>query len=222
MRVILADHKPYVGSDMGESARPVIEEALASLGVETRLGIEVVSIDPSRGSRSSRASRSVRRRSSGAPACGPTRSRGCSPSSAIRFGRLPVDEFLRVKGVPDVFAAGDVGRRHDGQPPRLGHVLPAWPSHGPFRRAQRRLRSVRRADAALADRLVRHGARPGAVGGRLHRGMGSARRREGCGGQKDQADHQLPAASIPPLNRNRQEILAAAAPTIQPPPENYR
>src|SRR5207253_642242 len=43
-RVILADHQPHVGSDMGESARPVIEEALTALGVETRVGIEVVSI----------------------------------------------------------------------------------------------------------------------------------------------------------------------------------
>ena len=45
-RVILADHRPLVGSDMGESARPVIEEALAALGVETQLGIDVVAIDP--------------------------------------------------------------------------------------------------------------------------------------------------------------------------------
>src|SRR5262245_17865871 len=38
-RVILADHNPRVGSDMGESARPVIEEALAALGIEKRLGL---------------------------------------------------------------------------------------------------------------------------------------------------------------------------------------
>jgi len=29
------------------------------------------------------------------------------PVEADRFGRLPVDEFLRVKGVANVFAAGD-------------------------------------------------------------------------------------------------------------------
>ena len=46
IRVILADHKPHVGSDMGESARPVIKEALASLVVETRVGIEVVAVGP--------------------------------------------------------------------------------------------------------------------------------------------------------------------------------
>ena len=44
-RVILADHHPWVGSDMGEYARPVIE-ALAALGIETRLGIDIVAISP--------------------------------------------------------------------------------------------------------------------------------------------------------------------------------
>jgi len=46
-RVILADHRPQVGSDMGDSARPVIEEALAALGIETRLGVEILAIGPS-------------------------------------------------------------------------------------------------------------------------------------------------------------------------------
>jgi len=31
-RTILADHAPQVGSNMGDSARPVIEQALESLG----------------------------------------------------------------------------------------------------------------------------------------------------------------------------------------------
>ena len=44
-RVILADHQASIGSDMGESARPVIAEALQSLGVETRPGISVASIE---------------------------------------------------------------------------------------------------------------------------------------------------------------------------------
>jgi NADH dehydrogenase len=45
-RVILSDHNLFVGSDMGESARPIIEEALAALGVKKRLQIEVVSTSP--------------------------------------------------------------------------------------------------------------------------------------------------------------------------------
>jgi NADH dehydrogenase FAD-containing subunit len=34
--VILADRKPWIGSDMGENARSVIEQALQSLEIETR------------------------------------------------------------------------------------------------------------------------------------------------------------------------------------------
>ena len=44
-RVILADRQPWIGSDMGESARPVIEEALRALDIETRVGVSVASID---------------------------------------------------------------------------------------------------------------------------------------------------------------------------------
>jgi hypothetical protein len=40
-RVILADHQPRIGSNMGESALPVIEEALTALGVESWPGIEI-------------------------------------------------------------------------------------------------------------------------------------------------------------------------------------
>ena len=38
-RVVLVDHNPHVGSDMGTSARPVIEAALSANGVESRLGV---------------------------------------------------------------------------------------------------------------------------------------------------------------------------------------
>src|SRR5215475_2260152 len=46
-RDILADHHPWAGSDMGKSAQPVIEKALVALGIETRLGIDIMSIRPS-------------------------------------------------------------------------------------------------------------------------------------------------------------------------------
>ena len=106
VRVILADHNAHVGSDMGESARPVIEEALAALGVETRLGIEVASI--------STAGVTLKSGEEVAAAtvvwCAGMRANPLTrlfPVETDRFGRLPVDEFLRVKGVANVFAAGD-------------------------------------------------------------------------------------------------------------------
>ena len=40
-RVVLVDRNPRVGSDMGASARPVIERALSDNGVETRTGVSV-------------------------------------------------------------------------------------------------------------------------------------------------------------------------------------
>ena len=45
-RVVLVDHSG-VGSDMGASARPIIEEALSDNGIETRTGVSVAAISDS-------------------------------------------------------------------------------------------------------------------------------------------------------------------------------
>jgi NADH dehydrogenase len=105
--IILADHSPHVGSDMGASARPVIEEALAALRIETRLGIDVVSISPA--GMTLKSGEEI-------PAatvvwCAGMRANPLTqlfPVERDRFSRMPVDEFMRVKGVANVFAAGDV------------------------------------------------------------------------------------------------------------------
>ena len=106
-RVILVDHKPYIGSDMGASARPVIEAALAENKVETITGVGVTAVDE----------RSVTL-SSGevVPAatvvwCAGMRANPLTAQFGVpcdRLGRLPVDDYLRVEGVAGVFAAGDV------------------------------------------------------------------------------------------------------------------
>jgi NADH:ubiquinone reductase (H+-translocating) len=106
-RVILVDHRPFVGSDMGESARPIIEEALAALGIETRSGIDVTSIEPAGMTLGS---------GEAIPAatvvwCAGMRANQLTrlfPVELDRFGRIAVDEFMRVKALPTVFAAGDV------------------------------------------------------------------------------------------------------------------
>lgn len=46
IRVIVVDRLPHVGSDMGDSARPFIEEALRSLGIEQRTGASICSVEP--------------------------------------------------------------------------------------------------------------------------------------------------------------------------------
>jgi NADH dehydrogenase len=106
-RVILADRNPRVGSDMGDEARQVIEKALKELGIEERGGISVTGIDASGVTLSSgeRIPAATVVWCAGLHASPLTRS---IPAEHDRFGRLAVDEFMRVKGVANMFAAGDV------------------------------------------------------------------------------------------------------------------
>jgi NADH:ubiquinone reductase (H+-translocating) len=106
-RVILVDHKPHVGSDMGEHARPFIEEALRQTGVELRLQAAVSEI---------RREGVVLASGETIPAftaiwCAGMRANPlCAeiPGAHDNFGRIHVDEFLRVEGQEGLFAAGDV------------------------------------------------------------------------------------------------------------------
>ena len=105
-RVILADHKPRIGSDMGEGACHVIDEALASLGVVTRTGVAISAID------GSGATLSTGEKIPAATIvwCAGMRANPLTelfPVRRDRFGRVPVDRFMRVEGMADTFAAGD-------------------------------------------------------------------------------------------------------------------
>jgi NADH dehydrogenase len=105
-RVILADHQPRVGSDMGDVASHVIGEALASLGVETRTGVAISAIDEFG------ATLSTGERIPAATIvwCAGMRANPLTelfPVRRDRFGRVPVDRFMRVEGMLDIFAAGD-------------------------------------------------------------------------------------------------------------------
>lgn len=106
-RVVLVDHNPLVGSDMGASARPVIERALADNGIETRTGVSVLVVNPdgvllSSGERLAAAT---------VVWCAGMRASSLTeqlPVARDRLGRVAVDDHLRVIGVPSMFAAGDV------------------------------------------------------------------------------------------------------------------
>ena len=106
-RVILVDRNPRVGSDMGESARPVIEQALSQNGVEVKTGQAVAAVDEHS---VTLASGEV------VPAatlvwCAGMRASPLTAQLGVladRLGRLPVDDYLRVEGIDGVFAAGDV------------------------------------------------------------------------------------------------------------------
>jgi NADH:ubiquinone reductase (H+-translocating) len=205
---------------MGESARPVIEEALATLGVETRPGIDVVSIGPAGITLGS---------GEAIPAatviwCAGMRANPLTrlfPVELDRFGRIPVDAFMRIVGVPGVFAAGDVARamvddRHasvmscqHGRPMGrfAGHNavcdlfgVPMLPLRidwyvtvldlGPW-------------GAVYTEGWDRHVSTRGDVAKRTKQEINCRR-------------------IYPPLTRDRREILAAAAAVVQPPPPTYR
>jgi NADH:ubiquinone reductase (H+-translocating) len=106
-RVIVADHQPTIGSDMGDGACRVIDEALASLGVATRAGVSVAAVD------GSGATLSTGEKIAAATIVWCTGMRanpltGRFPAKHDRFGRIPVDRFMKVEGMTDIFAAGDV------------------------------------------------------------------------------------------------------------------
>ncbi len=106
-RVILIDRNPIVGSDMGASARPVIERALADNGVESRTGVGVASVT----ARGVTLSSGERLDAATVVWCAGMRASSLTeqlPVARDPLGRVEVDDYLRVVGVPSVFAAGDV------------------------------------------------------------------------------------------------------------------
>jgi NADH dehydrogenase len=106
-RVVLVDRHPSVAAGMGEFARPVIEQALADIGVETRSGVDIADIDADEirlSSGETIATRTV-------IWCAGMRASPLTAQFGVQrdqLGRLPVDRYLQVVGVPGVFAAGDV------------------------------------------------------------------------------------------------------------------
>jgi NADH:ubiquinone reductase (H+-translocating) len=104
--VVLVDHNA-VGSDMGCSALPVIEQALSDNGIETRTGVSVAAVnkdDVSLSTGEQLAAATV-------VWCAGMRASPLTeqlPVARDRLGRVAVDDYLRVIGVPSVFAAGDV------------------------------------------------------------------------------------------------------------------
>jgi NADH dehydrogenase len=204
---------------MGELARPVIEEALAALGIEPRVGIDIVSVSPSGVLLKSREE---------IPAatvvwCAGMRANPLTrlfPVEHDRFERIPVDEFMRVRGVANVFAAGDVAwammddRHASVMSCQHGRPMGRFAGHNVI------------CDLFGLPMLPLHIARYVTV---LDLGPWGAVYTEGwdrhvvtTGEAAKQTKQVINCHRIyPPLTRNRQEILAAAAPVVQRPPEIY-
>ncbi|WP_326834917.1 FAD-dependent oxidoreductase [Amycolatopsis rhabdoformis] len=106
VRVVLVERMDAIGPELGEGPRPAIQKALADLGVEVRLGVSVEEVAPDRVRLSDGT---VVPAATVVWTAGMTASPLTSfiPGEKDRLGRLPVDEYLRVRGLRDVYAAGD-------------------------------------------------------------------------------------------------------------------
>jgi NADH dehydrogenase len=105
-RVILADRAARIGSNMGDPACDVIDEALAALGVESRPGVTIASID----NQDARLASGETIAAETIIWCGGMRAHPLAaalPGEHDRFGRVTVDRFMRLGGCADVFATGD-------------------------------------------------------------------------------------------------------------------
>jgi len=212
-RVVLVDHNQHVGSDMGTSARPVIEGALSTKGVESRLGVGVAAVSASGATLSSGEVLAA----STVVWCAGMRANPLTADLGVardRLDRLPVDDYLRVNGVQDVFAAGDVAvARMDDT-----HLSVMSCQHGrPMGRfAGYNVISDLLGEPMLALRIPWYVTI-------LDLGPAGAVYTEGWDRQVVASGAEAKATKrtingqriYPPLNGNRDAILAAAAPTLQ-------
>ena len=108
-RVIIVDRNNAIAPDMGEGPRPVIEDALRNLGVETRLGAGIAALDKS-GVTLADGERIESKTVIWAAGMRAAPLTAQIPAERDSFGRLLVDRDSRVPSVPGVFAAGDAAR----------------------------------------------------------------------------------------------------------------
>ncbi len=219
-RVILLDHKPWIGSDMGESARPVIAAALAALGIETRTGVSVASVDAS-GAMLATGERIV---ADTVVWCAGMKANPLTahfPAALDRLGRLPVDRFLRIAGMKFEFAAGDVA------------WLPIDGTHPSVMSCQHARPMGRYAGHNAACDLLGEPMLPLDIGWYttiLDLGPWGAVYTEGWdrrvvaeGATAKQTKETINRVRIyPPRSGNRRDILNAAAPVVQTPPPTLR
>jgi NADH dehydrogenase FAD-containing subunit len=214
-RVVLLD-RSGVGSDMGASARPVIEQALAANGVETRTGVTVAAISRHGVSLTS----GDQLEAATVVWCAGMRASPLTeqlPVMCDRVGRVPVDDCLLVVGAPAIFAAGDVAAaRMDDE-----HLSVMSCQHGrPMGRYAGYNVIGDLFDEPMLDLRI-----PWYVT-ILDLGPAGAVYTEGwdrvvvSNGAKAKATKRTVNTQriYPPLTRNRADLLAAAAPELQPRP----
>jgi NADH dehydrogenase len=215
-RVILADRAPRIGSNMGDGACAVIDEALKALGVETRPGVTIASVEV----HGVRLSTGEEIAAETVVWCAGMRAHPLAaalPGEHDRFGRVAVNRFLRVEGASGVFAAGDVAAALvDGE-------------HASVMSCQHARPMGRIAGHNVVCDLVGEAPIPLDIGyyvtcldlgawGAVYC-QGWDRQVTATGAAAKETKQTINRQRIyPPRSRDAAEILAAAAPVIQAPP----
>jgi NADH dehydrogenase len=201
---------------MGESARSVIAEALAALKVEARPGTSIAAIDTD-GATLANGVRIDARTVVWCTGMEASPLSACFPVVRDRFGRLPVTSSLKIDGLAAEFAAGDVawfaidGTRTCVMSCQHGRPMGRFAGHN------------------VVSDLLGEPMLPltidwyttildlGAWGAVYTEGWDRrvVAQRVVAKRTKETINRQR---IYPPLSRDRQEILAAAAPIVQAPP----
>ncbi|WP_225031499.1 NAD(P)/FAD-dependent oxidoreductase [Paraburkholderia sp. XV] len=219
VRVILADRSAKIGQAMG-GAQPVIEEALRAQGVELRPGVSLESVTRD----GIQLTNSEPIDAATVVWCGGMRASPLTaqfPVTPDAFGRVPVDAFLRVDGVPGVFAAGDCARiLIDGKRPSVmscQHSRPMGRHAG--HNAVCDLLGLAMLPLCIDWYTTILDLGPwGAV-----YTEGWERRLASQGAAAKQTKRTINCERIyPPSTKRREDILQAAAPVVQAPPYTVR
>ena len=218
-RIILADRSPRVGSNMGEGACAVIEEALRSLAIETRSGVTITAVTE----RGARLSSGEEIAAATVVWCAGMRAHPLTasvPGPHDRFGRIAVDRFLKAEDCVDVFVAGDSA----AAPIDAAHVSVMSCQHA---RPMGRIAGHNVVCDLLGEPML-----PLDIGTYvtiLDLGAWGAVYTEGwdrrvavTGAAAKRTKRLINCERIyPPRSRDAAEILAAAAPVTQPPPQRF-
>jgi NADH dehydrogenase len=220
VRVVLMDRTPKVAQAMGQ-AQPVIEKAMRAMGVELRPGVNVKKVTAS----GIELDDGETIAASTVVWCGGMHAHALMSQIPVELdplGRVPVDRYLRVEGVDDVFAAGDCARMLiDG---RNESVMSCQ-----YGRPMGRYAGYNVAGDMLGEPLLALNidwyttiVDLGPWGAVYTQGRDRLLVAEGE--QAKRTKRLINGERIyPPRTRNRDDIFQAAAPAVQaPPPENVK
>ena len=213
-RVILADSSNEIGSSFGNEARPVITDALITLGVEALPSVNVTEIDR-KGATLGDGSRIDAATIVWTAGVRPSGLAAMVPGEHAPDGRLRVDSCMRVAALDGVFAAGDIA----AAPTEGGNETVMSCQHG---RPMGRTAGYNAACDLIGSDMISFRFNPyvtcldlGSFGALLTAGYD--RRLVETGETAKERKTTTNRINIyPPKPANRTSLMAAAAPVVEP------